>query len=110
MFQIGDFVFVEPSARIDIGLQAYRYITQHPRARIAAHMSRADGKEIPASEEVYALEWPEDFPGGIDCQGATPCHRGQFITAKHLSLDFEASRVVTTVPQIEGPPDREIDR
>jgi hypothetical protein len=62
----------------------------------------SDGKELvlPESEQLYAIEFPDQFSGGISCQGTTKQRQGQFITAKHLSLCFEASREVITVPNI----------
>jgi hypothetical protein len=104
LFQIGDQVYVEKSARIDIGFQAWDYINSNPRGIVRCKMEPIDQegkiKILPESEQIYSIEFPAPFSGGISCQGTTKQRQGQFITAKHLSLCFEASREVITVPQI----------
>ena len=100
MLQVGDKVFIEESAAIDLGFLARDYILKHPYATVKARMRFE--KDVPESEVLYALEWPEQFSGGHDCQGTCLPGQGQIVTMKHLSLDFEASRCAETVPQIEG--------
>jgi hypothetical protein len=97
MFLPGDKVYVEESANIDIGFMAWPFVSTHPCATV-----RATVHVDPESETLCAVEWDEDFSGGIDCFGNCAPHRGQFVTAKHLSLDFEASREVVTIPKFEG--------
>lgn len=98
MFRPGDTVYVEKSAEIDIGYLAFAYVTAHPKAQVRA---RFEPTQYTGEREVlYALEWPEEFPGGWDVYQTCLPGRGQQITSKHLSLDFEGSREVTTVPNI----------
>jgi hypothetical protein len=98
MFQVGDKVFIEPSAQIDVGFLAWSFVKENPYATVR---QRTDLRTTTAEHEVvYALEWDDDFSGGIDCCGACAPHRGQYITAKHLALDFEVSRDVCTVPHL----------
>lgn len=98
MYQAGDLVFVEKSAVVDIGFQAWSFVEAHPQAVIVKQMPCG---ELPEREVVYAVQWPVEFSGGWDCYGHCERGKGQFITAKHLSLCFEASREVTTVPRID---------
>lgn len=99
MLQVGDQVFVEKSAREDVGFIAWSYVESHPTATVKQRMELSN--VVPESETVYALEWPEEFSGGHYCQGTTANKRGQFVAAKHLSLCFEASREVNTVPHVD---------
>lgn len=99
MYRPGDKVYIETSAIIDIGYQAFVYVSSHPYAVVKARMT--DDVNVPEKEVLYCLEWPEEFPGGWDCYGHCLPRRGQQITSKHLTLDFEGSREVTTVPNIE---------
>lgn len=101
MFQVGDKVFVNASAQIDVGFLAWDYVKAHPLAMIKQRMDFARNEDVPESEMVYAVEWPEDLQGGHTCQGTVEGKRGQFVAAKHLDLCFEASREVVTVPQID---------
>ena len=97
--QVGDKVYIEESAVIDVGFLAWNFVHDHPYAVVRQRMEcRA---ATPESEVVYAVEWDQEFSGGIDCQGSCAPRRGQYITRKHLSLDFEASREVVTVPLVE---------
>jgi len=57
---------------------------------------------LPEGEQVYALEFDRDFSGGHNCQGTCTENRGQFFAAKHLSLNFEVSRIVVTVPNLSA--------
>lgn len=103
LFHEGDKVFIEESAQTDIGFQAWSFVKANPYATVKRRLD--SGKVTDAKAQVYALEWDDEFSGGIPCLGACAPHRGQFVTAKHLALDFEASRLVCTVPQIEAPQD-----
>lgn len=100
MYQAGDTVFVERSAIIDIGFRSWSFVEARPKATITKRMEA--GAECPESEVVYAVQWPVEFSGGWDCYGHCERGKGQFVTAKHLSLCFEESREVTTVPAIKG--------
>lgn len=99
MLQAGDVVFVESSAQIDVGFMAWSFISSHPKATVKQRMEFVGKQNVPESEVMYALEWDTDFSGGHACQGICTDHRGQFVSAKHLSLCFEESREVITVPQ-----------
>jgi hypothetical protein len=77
---------------------AWSYIKNHPRGQVK---SVTLDQELPASEGVCAIEFPDQFAGGIDCMTKCKPRQGQYITAKHLDLDFEASRQVRTVPMLE---------
>ena len=104
MLQAGDTVFVEDSAKIDVGFMAWSFVEANHLAIVKQRMEmlNPDKKEIPESEVIYALEWPVEFSGGHNCQGNCAERRGQFVSGKHLSLCFEASREVNTVPNING--------
>jgi hypothetical protein len=105
VFQIGDKVFLEDSAQVDTGWLSWQsHIHDHRSGVVKSVMASAgqSDKPIPENERIYAVEWQEDFSGGHDCQRSCLPHRGQFITAKHLSLKFEASRVVQTIPNIDS--------
>lgn len=100
MLQDDDKVYIEDSAQIDVGFQSWSFVKAHPYATVkGAVIGKAkNGDDLPEREVTYALEFGEEFSGGIDCCGLTKPRCGQWITAKHLSLDFEASRKVVTVP------------
>lgn len=101
MFQVGDKVWIEDSAQIDVGFIAWNYVNTHRYATIKS-INKMHHKvpALPEGEYVYCLEWDEEFSGGWDCQSVCASKRGTMISGKHLSLDFEASRNVITVPQI----------
>ena len=100
-YQEGDYVFVEPSAEIDCNLIAWTYIKTVMQGVIRGEtLVSAEG--TPASEIAYCVDFGAPFAGGIDCQGRCAKGQGQWITAKHLDLDFERSRTVVTVPNVEG--------
>jgi hypothetical protein len=102
MFQPGDKVFIENSAQIDIGMLAWFYVNEHREAIVKQRMEYIEhDNNIPEQDHVYAVEFADDFQGGHFCQGNTSRNRGQFVAAKHLSLKFEESREVCTVPNIE---------
>ena len=104
MLQAGDNVFIEDSAQIDINFFAWLYISTHREAVVKQRMSFIEHDDaVPESEHLYALEFSEDFQGGHNCQENCANHRGQFVAAKHLSLKFEESREVCTVPNIPRP-------
>jgi hypothetical protein len=110
MFQPGDKVFVENSAQIDVGYLAWFYVDKHRDAEVRQRMTYIEHDDkISEAEHVYAIEFAEEFPGGHDCQKNCAPHRGQFVAAKHLSLKFEESREVTTVPNIKVSYDDEFD-
>jgi hypothetical protein len=101
MFQAGDKVWVEDSAQIDVSFVAWTYIDAHRYATITVKCDMLPADKGSAGDVVYCLEWPDEFDGGWDCHNACAKRRGQQIAGKHLSLDFEASRQVTTVPTCE---------
>jgi len=106
MLTIGDKVFVEDSGQVDIGFLSWAYIKDHREATIKQKMEFAalgvDLKDyVPTDVDyIYALEWSERFSGGHTCQNNCAAEQGQFVAAKHLSLNFEASREVQTVPNL----------
>ncbi len=110
VYEVGDLVYVEKTAEADIGFLAWEYVKSHPRAIVKAHMIPGSSEfrsDVPSREHLYALEWAESFPGGHPCSGYCVDHRGQFVTAKHLSLCFEESQAaqhkeISTVPNIGG--------
>lgn len=106
MLKPGDYVYVEKSAFNDLGYQARLFVQRHPRAQVKMRMAfvndTGDVVDTPEQEMLYAVQWDEEFPGGHDCQGTCEPRKGQFITSKHLSLIFEESREVNTVPNLQG--------
>jgi hypothetical protein len=102
MLQVGDTVYVEDSAQIDTCFLSWAFIKANPKAIVKAKMSFSSvGENSRAeAERLYAVEWDQDFEGGHTCQGTCKNKRGQFVTMKHLSLCFDESREVQTVPQI----------
>jgi len=104
MFQIGDEVYIEDSAQVDIGFMSWTFINKHRTARIKAQMTNAEmGVQEKAGIKYtldYALEWPEAFTGGHNCHNTCNECCGQFVNEQHLSLNFENSRTVVTVPHI----------
>lgn len=104
MLRVGDVVIVEKSARIDACFQAWSFIDSNPKALVKQKMEYVEtGAPKPEGEELYALEWEQEFSGGHSCQGTCADRRGQYFAEKHLSLCFEESRDVQTVPNIEIP-------
>ena len=101
MFQPGDSVFVKNSAETDIQGYAWNYIKSHREAQVVCILISTTKYEIPDSEQLYVLVWPDEFSGGWDCWNNCPAKRGQIVTHKHLELNFEKSRTVVTVPNIE---------
>jgi len=99
-FRVGDYVFVNPSAIIDCNPVTWMALKEQPAGQIKGVMFHSE--DCPASEVVYSIEFPAPFAGGTDCYGDCQHGHGQFITAKHLDLDFERSREVITVPKVEG--------
>ena len=108
MLQIGDKVYIEDSGQIDIGFLAWAYIKDHREAVVKQQMPFiALGVDLKGYtprdvDYIYALEWAEQFSGGHNCHGHCIDGQGQFVAAKHLSLNFEESREVNTIPNI-GP-------
>lgn len=95
--QVNDYVFIEPTAVEDCTIQAWDYIKTAPYGKIVFIMDQAT--HLPASERLCFVEFQDEFAGGLSGQGCQP-RRGQYVTAKHLSLDFEASREAITVPVV----------
>lgn len=92
---VGDYVFVTESAEPDCNMLAWQYIKNNIRGQIRRVVQ---DKTLPAREALCAVEFQDEFAGGNDCGVACLPRRGQWITAKHLDLDFEASRNTITVP------------
>lgn len=102
MFQNDDKVYINPSAKEDVGFLAWDYVSNTGYGTIKGALTGTKEEPVPESMFVYAIEFAREFSGGIECQGLCKPKRGQWISAKHLELDFEASRDVVTVPNIEG--------
>ena len=100
MFQAGDKVWIEDSAQIDVGFLAWNFVNTHRYATVKSEYTGKTVLPLPEGEKIYCLEWDEEFSGGWNCFGACAEKRGMQISSKHLSLDFEASRNVKTIPQI----------
>ena len=97
--QVGDTVYIEDSAQDDCTLEAWQYIEAHRKGTVVQIIStvNATGKE-----GQCAVDFGAEFPGGHFCTAQLSTRRGQYITAKHLSLCFEESREVITVPTPGG--------
>ena len=96
LYRVGDIVLLKDSCEVDIGTYAWNYVKNNRMAKIVS--CKAQGKRI-----MYGLEWADEFEGGHDCWRTCAPHRGQFVHEPHLELlNFEASREVNTVPNIEG--------
>lgn len=104
MYQEGDYVYVNMDAEPDCNMLAWSYIKSHVRGQIRRVVQ---DKDLPAREALCAVEFPDQFAGGNDCATACLPKQGQWITAKNLDLDFEASRNVVTVPCLEVPDEEE---
>ena len=98
MLQVGDIVEIEPSAEDDCTIEAWKTIQQNPHGVIRALVGNPDK---PASL-MGAVEFTAPFAGGIDCNHTCLPRQGQYIMSQNLSLCFEASREVVTVPTIGG--------
>ncbi len=102
MFNVGDIVYLEDSSQIDIGFLAWEFVKAQRRAVVRHRMEGLPIEEmVPESQVLYAVEWDTEFSGGHSCQGNCASRRGQFVASKHLSLCFEDSREVVTVPNIK---------
>lgn len=96
MFQIGDKVYIEDSAQHDCTLEAWNYIDGHRTGEVAKVLT----VELPTGKNIQcAVDFGAEFSGGHYCNGSVPKRTAQWITSHHLSLCFEASREVVTVPQ-----------
>jgi hypothetical protein len=105
MFKPGDVVYIEDSAGEDVAGHAWPHIETWREAVVRGIAPFSYGREaLPESEVVYALEWPEEFSGGHTCQNMCEGRRGHFVSGKHLTLQFEKSRQVSTVPNIVNAP------
>lgn len=103
LYQAGDVVLLKDSCQIDIGWWAWEYIRTHRKATVVSVISDATERS-----HMYTCEWPNEFDGGHDCMGKTARRCGQYVSEQHLELEnFEASRVVNTVPNIGGYEDAE---
>lgn len=99
IFYPGDSVYLTDTCEVDIGTRAWPYIQEHRNAVVKARWGMPGQ---PEGQSLYALEFCAEFSGGHDCQGTCLPRRGQVVTRKHLELNFEASRVVNTVPNLQG--------
>jgi hypothetical protein len=96
LYKGGDVVLLHDTCEEDIGTMAWDYVRHHRRATVVSILSGKNGV-------MYGLEWSEEFRGGHNCHGNCKERRGQYAAQQHLELEnFEASRAVNTVPNIEG--------
>lgn len=102
MFHDNDKVFINSSAKEDVGFLAWDVIASIGYGTIKGAQVGLKDHPVPESDYVYAIEFAREFSGGVTCRGLCQPRRGQWISAKHLELDFETSREVVTVPNIEG--------
>ena len=82
MFKIGDCVYINDSAEVDVCLFAWSYIKQ---VKVGIICSILD----PQTEFIhrqYGIKFDSVFEGGHTCKDTCPPKMGQFITAKHLQL------------------------
>jgi len=104
MLQIGDEVYIEDDAQVDVGFIAWHFIKDNRTAIVKAKMTSDEmGVTVPPGATYtpdYALEWNERYDGGHACHGKTANGCGQFVNEKHLSLNFENSREVVTIPNL----------
>ncbi len=98
MFKVGDKVYVEDAADIDCTEKAWEYIKDH---RVATVLAVRPGRQPYITHTELALDFGEVFDGGHYCSSLCDSRRGQFVMANNVSLCFEDSREVITVPQIE---------
>ena len=101
MFKVGDTVLVRSTGDIDCTAEAWKYISVHPKAIVKAVRVK-DLREMRPGHTELALEFPDEFVGGHYCSALCARGRGQFVMAENVELCFEDSRVVNTVPRIEG--------
>lgn len=95
---VGDSVYVEDSAQPDCTLEAWQFITGHRKGRIAKVLMA----DLPTGKQTQcAVDFGAEFSGGHYCVDALKTRTGQWITSHHLSLCFEESREVQTIPNIE---------
>ena len=93
----GDKVLVEETGEDDCTITAWRSIKAAPYGVVKQVIGQASN---PAGQ-MYAIDFGAPFAGGIDCQGVCGWRAGQYVMSKNVSLCFEASREVRTVPNIE---------
>ena len=67
MFQSGDSVYLKDSAQVDIGGYAWSYVVNHRKAQIVSLFLQGSNVNLPESESLYIVVWPEKFDGGWDC-------------------------------------------
>lgn len=97
-FTVGDKVFVEDSAEEDCHAEAWKSIKVQRYGIVKAVRHGRDTARLKRSE--LALEFPDDFAGGHYCTGVCLPKRGQFVMSNNVTLCFEDSRPVETVPRI----------
>ena len=95
-FKVGDVVYVEDSAQDDCTLDAWNYIVNHRKGTIVNIIAN---KTNTGTHVQCAVEFEAEFPGGHYCSASVDTRRGQYVMAQNLSLCFEESREVVTVPQ-----------
>ena len=95
MLKVGDKVYVEDAADIDCTEKAWEYIKDH---RVATVLAVRPGRKPYITHMELALDFGEVFDGGHYCSSLCDSRRGQFVMANNVSLMFEASREVVTVP------------
>ena len=105
MLQVGDVVDIFNSAECEVCGVAWAYIKAHPQATIKALVPLPENHVYHKGDQAYVLEWPEDFPGGHTCNNVATPRRGQFVSERHIDINFEATylaqhKEINTVPNI----------
>jgi hypothetical protein len=95
MFQVGDKVYVEDRAGEDLMPISLEYVETHRYAIVRDVFERLGVQQL-------AVEFPDEFPGGHYCMQKIHTKSGAYFSSKNVSLCFEDSRPVITVPNIEG--------
>src|SRR3990167_2146293 len=108
MFTLGDKVYIEDRAEEDCHAEAWKSI-QTQRYGIVRHI-RPGKREQGHRLDELAIEFPEPFDGGHYCNGHCLPRKGQFVTSTNVTLCFEDSRTVETVPHFIDLVDHNVTR
>jgi hypothetical protein len=91
----GEEVYVLDDGEPDAQIGSWKYILEHRIGTVRA-IVRAPEKYGPG-EDMIAVEFPDAFIGGHDCNKSCARHQGQYFTAKNLRPAY-----VRTVPNIRS--------
>jgi hypothetical protein len=86
--QVNDIVTLDDATQEDCACFAWAYISAHRqgvvKAVLFADAQLRDGDAPRITEAQYAIQFPDEFPGGHYCGGACLPSRGQYVMAHHL--------------------------